>query len=103
MNRQFHNKRKLLKVTDKHKVSANYSSDQKNFTGHMFNMKLEENLYKMSFKALPVIIQRLRNLQGNLFTPEADSINNIVRELIFSMNIQPESPSKVKETNESFC
>ena len=75
MNRQFHNKRKLLKVTDKHEVSANYSSDQKNFTGHMFNMKLEENLYKMSFKALPVIIQRLRNLQGNLFTPEADSIN----------------------------
>ena len=35
---------------------ANYLTDQKNFTGHMFNIKLEEESYKMSFKALPVKI-----------------------------------------------
>ena len=33
---------------------ANYSTDQKNFTGHMFNINLEEQSHKMSFKALPV-------------------------------------------------
>ena len=38
-------------------VWANYSTDQKQFTGHMFNIKLEENPYKMNFKAIPVKIQ----------------------------------------------
>ena len=30
----------------------------------MFNLKLEEKSYKMSFKALPVKIQRSKNRQG---------------------------------------
>ena len=40
---------------------ANYSTDQKNFTGHMFNIKLEEKPDKMSFKALPAKIQQSTN------------------------------------------
>ena len=43
---------------------ADYSTDQKKFTGHMFIIKLEEKLYKMSFKALPVKKQRSKNRQG---------------------------------------
>ena len=43
---------------------ANHSTDQKYFTGHLFSIKLEENSYKMSFKALPVKIQHLKNRQG---------------------------------------
>ena len=39
----------------------NYSSDKENFTGHIFNIKLEEKSYKMSFKDLPVKIQRSKN------------------------------------------
>ena len=42
----------------------NYSTDQKNFTGHIFNIKLEENSHKMSFKALLVKIQQSKNQQG---------------------------------------
>ena len=38
-------------------MGANYSADKKNFTGHMFNIKLEEKSNKMSFKAVPVKIQ----------------------------------------------
>ena len=49
MNRQFHNKRQLLTVTDKH-----YLTDQKKIAGHTSNIKLEEKSYKMSFKAPPV-------------------------------------------------
>ena len=45
-------------------VWADYSSDQKKFTGHMFNIKLEEKSCKMSFKALLVKIQRSKNRQG---------------------------------------
>ena len=44
-------------------VWENYSTDQKIFAGHMFNIRLEEKLYKMSFKALPVKIQRSKNRQ----------------------------------------
>ena len=40
VNRQFHNKRQSLMVSDKQ--AANYLTDQNNFTGHMFNIKLEE-------------------------------------------------------------
>ena len=47
---------------------ADYSTDQKNFTGHMFNIKLEEKPYKMSFKALPVKIQRSENRQAGVGT-----------------------------------
>ena len=43
---------------------ANYSPDQKNFTGHMFNIKLEEKSHKMSFTALPVKIQQSKNRQS---------------------------------------
>ena len=61
MNRQFHNKRQSLTLIDKHKVSVNYSIDQNIFIGQMFNIKLEEKSYKMSFKALLVKIQRSKN------------------------------------------
>ena len=44
----------------------------------MFNIKLEEKLYKMSFKALPVKMQRLKNRQGgyNVPFPWADRLNS---------------------------
>ena len=42
---------------------ANYSNDEKTFTGHIFNIKLEEMSYKISFKALPVKIQQSKNQQ----------------------------------------
>ena len=51
-----------MTVTDK--SPAEYSTDQKNFTDHMFNIKLEEKSYKMSFKTLPLKIQRSKNRQG---------------------------------------
>ena len=50
MNLQFHNKRQP--------VWSDYSADQKNFTGPMFNIKLEEKSDKMCFKPLPVNIER---------------------------------------------
>ena len=43
---------------------ADYSTDQKRFTGNMFNIKLEEKSYKMNFKALPVQMQQSKNRQG---------------------------------------
>ena len=55
MTRQFQNKRQSWTVTDKQASDGqNYSTDQKNFTGRMFNIKLEEKSHKMSFKAPPV-------------------------------------------------
>ena len=54
MIRQFHNKRQSLTVTDKQASVGNCSTDQKKFTDRIFNIKLEEKLYKMTFKALPV-------------------------------------------------
>ena len=42
---------------------ANYLNDEKTFTGHIFNIKLEEMSYKISFKALPVKIQQSKNQQ----------------------------------------
>ena len=47
-------------------VWENYLTDQKNDTGHMFNIKLEKKSYKMSFKALPVKIQRSKNKGHNV-------------------------------------
>ena len=35
-------------------MGANYLTDQKKLTGHMFNIKLGKKSYKISFKALPV-------------------------------------------------
>ena len=61
MNRQFHNKRQSL--TNK-PVWTNYSTDQKNFTGHMFNIKLEQKSYKMKFKDLPAKIQQSKTNMG---------------------------------------
>ena len=53
-----------MTVTDKQAgVGMIKSTDQKNCTDHMFNIKLEEKSYKMGFKALPVKIQRLKNRQ----------------------------------------
>ena len=53
MNRQFHNKQQSLTVTGKQETVDKLFDWSKNFTGHMFNTKLEEKSYKMSFKALP--------------------------------------------------
>ena len=64
MNRLFHYKRQPLTVTDKQAGVGNYSTDQKKFTGHMFNIKLEEKSYKMSFKAVPVKIHRSKKPIG---------------------------------------
>ena len=81
MNRQFHNMRQSLMFTDKQAGVADYSTNQKNFTGHMFNIKLEEKSYKMSFKALPFKIQWSKNRQGGeghnvlLLSPGADRVN----------------------------
>ena len=64
MNRKFHDKRQSLTVTDKQAGVGKSLTDQKNFTGHMFNIKLEEKPDKISFKALPVKMQRSKNRQG---------------------------------------
>ena len=70
MNRQFHNKRQSLTVW------ANYSTDQKNFTGHMFSIKLEETSFKMDFKALPVKIQRSKNRKAGYPNAFISSVPN---------------------------
>ena len=54
MNQQFYNKRQLLTVTDKQVGMADYSTDQKSLTGHMFNITLVKKSYKISLIALPV-------------------------------------------------
>ena len=69
MNRQFYNIRQSLTVTDKKLVWANYSTVQKNFTGEMFNIKLEDKSHKMSFKALPVKIQRPKTDRAGTMCP----------------------------------
>ena len=48
-------------------MSANYSADQKYFTGHMFNIKLEEKSYKMSFKVPSVKMQGSKNQKKQNF------------------------------------
>ena len=70
MSRQFHNKRKSLTVTGKQAGVGFEFVNQKNFTSHMFSIKLEEKSFKISFKALPVKIQRSDH-------PGADRINLI--------------------------
>ena len=49
----------------------------------MFNIKLEEKSYKMSFKALPVKIQRSKSRQGGgahcLFSHGADGVKEAAR------------------------
>ena len=69
MNRQFHDKRQSLTITDKQAGVGKFLTDQKKFTGHMFNIKLEEKPYKISFKALPVKIQRSKNRLGARCVP----------------------------------
>ena len=66
MNRQFHNKRQSLTVTDKYTGIGKLFDWSKNFTVDMFNIKLEEKSNKMSFKALSVKIQRSKNRQGGV-------------------------------------
>ena len=67
MNRQFHNKQQSLTVKPTNKlVWPNYSIDQKNFIGHMFNIKSEQKSYKTSFKALPVKMQPSKNQQEGM-------------------------------------
>ena len=50
-------------VTDKQAGVGKLFDGSKTFTGHMFNIKLEEKSYKMNFKALAVKIQRSKNPQ----------------------------------------
>ena len=45
----------------------------------MFKIKLEEKSYKMSFKAIPVKIQRSKNRQGgHNVSPGADKVNLLI-------------------------
>ena len=66
MNRQFYNKRQSLTVTCKQAGLGKLFDWSKNFPGYMFNIKLEKKSYKMSFKALPVKIQRSKNKGHNV-------------------------------------
>ena len=61
-------------------MQANYSTDQKNFTGHMFNIKSEKRSYKISLNALLIKIQWSKNGQEGGGTmcplpPGADRVN----------------------------
>ena len=69
MNWQFHNKRQPLTVTDKQTDLGKLFDWSKNFTGQMFNIRLEKKSYNMSFKAPPVKIQCLKNRQGRHNVP----------------------------------
>ena len=53
-------------VTDKQAGVSKLLDWSKTFywSNQMFNIKLEENSYKMSFKALPVKIQQSKNQRG---------------------------------------
>ena len=44
-------------------MQANYLTDQQKFTDYMFNIKLEQKSYKISFKALLAKIQLSNNRQ----------------------------------------
>ena len=53
------------------------STDQKNSTGHMFSIKLEEKSHEMNLKALPVKTQLSKNPQGGtmyLPPPRSDRV-----------------------------
>ena len=63
MNRQFHNKKQSLTVTDKQAGVGRLFDWSKNLTGHMSNVILEEKYYKMSFKALPLKYSGQKNRQ----------------------------------------
>ena len=45
----------------------------------MFNIKLEEKSYKISFKALPVKIQRSKKRQEGTLCPVADRVKEFLR------------------------
>ena len=74
MIRQFDNKGHSLTVTDKQVAGGKLFDWSKKFTGHMFNTKLEETSNKMSFRTLPVKIQRLTTPYP---PPHADKVNLI--------------------------
>ena len=67
-------------------LSTNYSIDQKNFTGHMINVKLEEKSYKLSFKVLPVEINWSKNRQEE---------HNVIRK--WKINFNPDLNKQAQE------
>ena len=50
-------------------MQANYSTDQKKFTDHMFNIKLEAKSHEISFNALLVKIKESKIRQGRRNVP----------------------------------
>ena len=50
MNQQFHNNQQSLKVTKKQAGVSKLFDWSKNFTAHMFNIKLKEKSYKWTSK-----------------------------------------------------
>ena len=50
---------------------------KKNFTGHMFNIKLDEKSYKMSFKALPVKIRSKNRQRGHNLPPSSPRTDRV--------------------------
>ena len=72
-------------------VWANYSTDQKNFTGHMFTIKLEEKSYKISFKALPFKIHWSKNRQRAHCAPSLSGPDRVKKTVL---NIFPKSKGK---------
>ena len=72
-------------------VWANYSTDQKNFTGPMFTIKLEEKSYKISFKALPFKIHWSKNRQRAHCAPSLSGPDRVKKTVL---NIFPKSKGK---------
>ena len=64
MNWHFYNKQQSLTGTAKQAGVGKLFDWSKKFTGHMFNIKLEENSYNMSFKALSVKYNVQKTGQG---------------------------------------
>ena len=91
MNRRFHNKRQSLTALTNKPLWANCWTDQKNFTGHMFNIKLEEKSHKMSFIALPVKIQQSKTNREGGTMPSATPSPEVVRvklHIFLKVNLQ---------------
>ena len=64
----------MLTVTDKQAGVAKLLDWPKKWTGQSLNVKLQENSYKKSFKALPVKTQWLQSLQGEQCDPSPGQI-----------------------------
>ena len=61
MNRQFHNNRQPLTVTDIQGGVSKLFHWSNKIAGHMINIKLEEKSYKNNFKAVPDKTQQSSN------------------------------------------